>query len=150
MGRLARITLIVGAMLTLSVLVAAGHANAVALHHKHHGNPHFHRVVTPDAPVWHQATCAQPQGSVDIPTETGVEYALDFIPGPGGNYQLGLYPPTHTVMAVPATGYIFTGGSSVVEWTFTVVDVSKACLLINPVPHQRSWASPPPIPSITH
>lgn len=76
-------------------------------------------VVTPAAPTVNQAPCGSTEGSIDIPTVTGVLYALDTIPGPGGEYLADLGP--HSVQAVPQPGYTFPSGyPPVVEWTLTV------------------------------
>lgn len=68
------------------------------------------------APVWHQATCELPDGSVDIPAVDGVQYDLDVIPGPAGNYSLGVGDHTVTVF----------GSDRAPTWTFTV-DAPTGC-----------------------
>ena len=69
------------------------------------------------APVWHQATCAAPDGSVDIPAVEGVSYDVDTIPGPEGNYLLGV--GDHTVHADSGSGHW-------PQWSFTV-DAPTGC-----------------------
>jgi len=71
--------------------------------------------ATDVAPVWHQATCEVPDGSVDIPAVDGVTYDVDTIPGPEGNYLLGV--GDHTVNA--DSGSENSGHSA--QWSFTVV-----------------------------
>ena len=72
--------------------------------------------ATDVAPVWHQATCELPDGSVDIPAVDGVQYDLDVIPGPAGNYSLGVGDHTVTVF----------GSDRAPTWTFTV-DTPTEC-----------------------
>lgn len=108
--------------------------------------------VTPQAPTWHQATCSQPAGSVDIPTQAGVDYALDTIPGLGGNYLLGV--GTHTVDASAQPGYVFFPiiHPPVTHWTFTVVSPGlcvPSSILTDPPPHIRVWTFPPAFPPQT-
>lgn len=67
---------------------------------------------------WNQATCGQPEGSVDIPADTGVIYDLDTIPSPAGNALLGV--GSHQLHAAPADGYRFPA-FTVTSWSFTVV-----------------------------
>lgn len=102
-------------------------------------------LVVPENPVWYQATCSQPLGSVDIPFgPAGVEYALDTIPGPGGNYQLGV--GTHEVMALTFDGYVFPGGAHVVVFPDFTVVVPTGCGVTPPPPtHHR-----PPVPPGHH
>jgi hypothetical protein len=63
-------------------------------------------------PIWHQATCEQPKASVDIPFVRGVDYSLDGVPGPAGNYLLGT--GAHTVTADSGSA------DRLPTWTFTI------------------------------
>src|SRR5882762_1936312 len=89
--------------------------------------------VTPKTPVWHAATCAQPAGSVDIPTVKGVDYAVDYIPGPAGNYLLGV--GAHTVSANPQPGYTLSGTKT---WTYTVKAVTGCHKVVVRAPVKRT------------
>jgi hypothetical protein len=63
-------------------------------------------------PIWRQATCEQPNASVDIPFVRGVDYSLDGVPGPAGNYLLGT--GAHTVTADSGSA------DRLPTWTFTI------------------------------
>ena len=64
-------------------------------------------------PVWHQATCEQPNASVDIPPSApGIIYSLDDVPGPAGNYLIG--SGIHTVTEDSGSA------DRIPTWTFTV------------------------------
>jgi len=100
--------------------------------------------VTPKAPVWHAATCAQPAGSVDIPTVKGVDYAVDYIPGPAGNYLLGV--GAHTVSANPQPGYTLSGTQT---WTYTVKKVTGCHKIVVRAP-VRKTVTPAVTPVVKH
>lgn len=96
--------------------------------------------VTPKPPVWHAATCLNPDGSVDIPATTGVFYALDYIPGPAGHYLLSV--GSHTVSTAPVRGYTLTGTQF---WSYTVKAVTGCHKTVTKTPVKS-----PVKPSLRH